>query len=190
MIIEILILICLYVYLMIPYPYSSSNPLDELNTGDLIFFSGKSMSESVIKLVTFYEFSHVGMIVKDDGETYIWEADIGQGRKEGPRLIKLLDKLEAWKKRGYLTMGVRKRLSSLGTSDIIPSIKEVFDWEMSFSPWIFSHEETSKGKIFCSSLVAKTLNDIGDDIGNPYYHTPATLSKIEGYSNMEYFEIR
>ena len=74
-----------------------SDVIREAQTGDLILFGGRSHCENLIKCVTRSPYSHVAMVVVENGVPFLWESDIGQRTKSGPRVIKLQDKLSLYK---------------------------------------------------------------------------------------------
>lgn len=98
--------------------------LENVKNGDLIFFSGSSPSENMIKWYTSSKFSHVAMCVIEDEQpknnnisksknVFIVEADIGQGSKKGVRIIPFLkkikrysgiDKIFGWRKMNIQTL--------------------------------------------------------------------------------------
>ena len=78
--------------------------LAEADTGDLIFFSGTSFGERSIKLYSRSVWTHVGIVFRDpDGDSssklFLAEADVGQRKKDGPRVILLSEKFEAFRRR-------------------------------------------------------------------------------------------
>jgi hypothetical protein len=178
-----LLLIILYIYQNPPTIKKANTPLDKLfeyaKTGDLVFLSGDTYAERIIRWLTSSPFSHVGMLLRSnvDNQLYIWEADIGQGFREGPRLMLLTDKFKRYK--GLKICGW-KRLTDYGvlqryaskrppTIDDVESILERYvnygmdTWMIS---WILSTDEGSwssreTGDVFCSELISLTMQDLG-----------------------------
>jgi len=55
-------------------PAEKKSETDLLQTGDLVFQDFDFGNSQAIKLISHSEYSHVGMIVKQNGETYVYEA--------------------------------------------------------------------------------------------------------------------
>lgn len=161
----------------------------KLDTGDLMFFSGNTIQEKMIKVVMSCPFSHVAMVVKDPNtrELYLWEADVGQKHKKGPRFIRLKDKLKLYK--GDRITAVMKLKCSPDhkprEENVMSIVKESVGKGMQdrLAGWIFSLYPDSRiykslcddNKVYCSELIADTLQKLalitGDDA--PCHYTPA-----------------
>jgi hypothetical protein len=81
--------------------------LDELQTGDLVLFSGRTLSARLVRLFTGSYWSHVGIVLRlpDGGEEpLLWEAtrastlaDIHSGgRFDGVQLVSLVEKVASY----------------------------------------------------------------------------------------------
>lgn len=135
------------------------------DNGDIIFFSGSTSSEKTIKFYTGCPFSHVSLLFKEDDIIYVWEADMGQGYKSGPRVMKLEDKFSRWK--GDRISALKKWLGKR------PSTKEILevigrhvkkDMDPNMVSWMFpkfSHLLREKNQVFCSELLAMSLIELG-----------------------------
>nr|WRK65419.1 putative permuted papain-like amidase enzyme [Marseillevirus futianmevirus] len=131
-----------------------------LKTGDVLLLSGKTFPERIICFLTDCEFSHCAMVVKKEGKIWLWEADIGQGKKEGPRLIELEQKLNRYK--GYRTAAVVRIDKELPVSDFLNAAEKHFDRPMDDAMFSYFFGRNKKDKsVFCSELVASTLKDSG-----------------------------
>jgi hypothetical protein len=179
--------------------------LKEANTGDLVFFSGTTLAERAIKIYTRSPFSHVGIIFKDVDEhgkqiPFLWEADIGQSQKDGPRVIKLSDKIERWK--GDRRIGFRKYKGDRPSKEVMMGIVSNYinlDMDSSMMSWLWSSYPSSKifqsnhdpKKVFCSELVAITLQTLGilSRSDHPTSYSPATFAKKFPTRKGEYEEL-
>lgn len=148
--------------------------LEQANNGDLIFLAGDSRGERACRWASGSAFSHSGLLFRENspsGESilYVWEADIGQGSRTGPRVMVLKNKLERYK--GFKILGW-KRLE--GPRPSTKKILEIVERHSTKSldsqmwPWIFENLGLSplnrwvkdKQKVFCSELLGITLQDL------------------------------
>jgi len=146
--------------------------LQKADTGDLIFLSGTRYAEKLIKRLTSSCYSHVGMVLKQDGKVWLWEADLGQHHKEGPRLILLSEKLERWsgvKVGGWLSLSPDKARPT--PEQVLPILyslvgkqmdRRMTKWLVAGRPqgWIYG-ELSDPDKVYCSELVALTMMEMG-----------------------------
>jgi hypothetical protein len=140
--------------------------LKEAETGDLILMSGDTRGERVCKWFSGSVYSHVGILIKEDTDIYIWESDLGQHAKDGPRIIKFTDKLKNYKGSPYLlwrplVCQSRPTIDTIMT--IVNRYKDAqFDNRMLswFFPFKFGEYFKDENKIFCSELVAITLQQL------------------------------
>ena len=201
---------------------SSEHLLHNATNGDVIFLSGNTYAEKSIRWHTSSCFSHMALIIREkdedlleaeketspDGLTaFVWEADIGQGYKKGPRVMRLRDKLKRWK---GSKVGMWKRYVSFET----PSSKEILEqatkmvdrtMDNSMVSWFFADYPNSslfnffkgKGKVYCSELVAETLQNIGimEKDHHPGWYSPESFAsdavklKRGVYSTPLYFKL-
>jgi hypothetical protein len=153
--------------------------LNEANNGDLLFFAGDTYGEKTIRWYTRSYFNHVAIVFRDiDWDAspptliaFIAEADLGQGYKEGVRVMRLADKLKRWKGE---KIGGFKRLMSVNrpsTNDILLTIEKYLAYGMdrSMMCWLFSSYPQSifykyfkpEKSFFCSEFVATILCKLG-----------------------------
>ncbi|ADB04178.1 peptidoglycan peptidase [Cannes 8 virus] len=131
-----------------------------LKTGDVLLLSGKTFPERIICFLTSCEFSHCAMVVKKDGKVWLWEADIGQGKKKGPRLIEFGQKLQRYK--GYRTAAIVRINEELPVSDFLKAAEKHFERPMDDVMFSYFFGRNKKDdSVFCSELVASTLRDSG-----------------------------
>ncbi len=166
-------------------------------TGDLLFLSGASFSEKAIKTWIGCPFSHVAMVVRDDdGTKYLMEADVGQGYREGPRMIPLSEKLHRWKGN---RVGFIRRLVNDGQRPSKESLLAILHpllsvpMDMSMLTWatadLFPHR-IGEG-MFCSELVALLMQGTGL-LGTdkpPWWYSPSFLldALADSYDSGYYF---
>lgn len=179
--------------------------LKDSKNGDLIFMAGDSRGEKICRWLSSSIYSHIGMIFREihpetnEDVVYIWESDLGQKTKDGPRVIKLIDKLQLYKGFNYLMW---RKLESIPpymsptTLDIMKIVDEYknckFDDKM--LTWLSSNyinclttSINRNDEFFCSELVAitlKKLNILCNDISSSYY-SPGIFDKeiIDGINN-------
>lgn len=166
---------------------SLENFLNEADNGDLILLAGTTRGERSCRWATGSIFSHVGFLFRETNPTakkdvvYIWEADVGQGSKDGPRVMALKDKLDRY--HGFKILGWKKLLGprpSLGRIlEVVPKYSDkTLDTQM--WPWVLSNSSALSNwskdtqKVFCSELVAATLQDLKilDTKVSPYGYSP------------------
>lgn len=141
-----------------------------LQTGDLVFQDFDFGNSQAIKLISHSDYSHVGMIVKQDGQTYVYEAVQPVG----------LCPFEDWKARnpkGEYLIRRLKNASEVLTESKIEALKSAMkpyigkDYDGLFA-W-------SDKRMYCSEVLWKiykkalnieagTLQQLGDlDLSNP-----------------------
>jgi uncharacterized protein YycO len=134
-----------------------TNPSNEINDGDIIFQTSKSSQSKAIQLATNSKYSHMGIVYKQNGKFFVYEAI--QPVKFTP--------LNDWINRGENGHYVIKRLKN-SEKELTPenlskmkSIGEKFqnkDYDLYF--------EWSNERIYCSELVWKIYKEaIGIEIG-------------------------
>lgn len=159
--------------------------LDTVDTFDLLFLSGRLEGENVIKVLTGSYYSHVSLLIREADIPYVWEADLGSGYRTGPRIMRLEDKLSRWKGdrygmvRRYFSTSQRPQLS-----DLINIVKDCTKLSMNtdMMSWLFSSMPdsyfykyfTRTDSVFCSELVADTLQKLGMmvKVRPPSYYSP------------------
>jgi hypothetical protein len=187
---------------------SKEDFLRDVNTGDLLFFSGTTFSEKSIKWCHGSRWNHCSIVLRDldrdrgEGEghdiPFIFESDVGQGYKDGPRVMRLEDKLKRWK--GDKILGWRRYMGGASPTEVKDKILEVatqfyregYSFDNTFYSWFLSGSTLFKlvkdpKKVFCSELVADTLQKAGILLADhpPCWYTPEYFfSKVESEKGM------
>lgn len=160
---------------------------DQLKTGDILLFSGKSGISEGIKFFTLSKWSHVGMVYKFEspldpkGSVFCWEsttlsnvkdADTGKLTR-GVQRVELSERLERCFAQGY-EISVRP-LSKALTDEMIQALN-LFRHDVSGLPYeknkielliaaydgIFGEsKEEDLSSLFCSELVAEAYQKMG-----------------------------
>jgi hypothetical protein len=149
--------------------------LEKADNGDLILLSGDSKGERTCRWAANCVFSHVGMVFREkdvktgESKLYIWEADVGQRSKPGPRIMVLDDKLSRYK--GFKIMGWTplmkgKRPSKESILKLVPKYhhKKIDNWMLVWllpNYSIFNNTKKDRKTVFCGELVADSLQDLG-----------------------------
>ena len=156
---------------------------DYLKTGDIVLFSGTNLASSVIKLFTSSPWSHVGLIVRRDGEPepLVWESlpsglckDVDSDSfRTGVQLVRLSERL------AHFTGPVAVRRLNCPLSDWQRCRLEILQMEvadrryerswlelaLAAFDWLTLNREDLT-TLFCSELVAETYQRISllDDV--------------------------
>jgi len=182
--------------------------LDNANNGDLIFMCGDTHFERSCRWITGSVYSHVGLLFREkdpltnDDILYIFDADMGQSYREGPRVMKLYDKLKRYHGYPYIMWRKLECNDEIGecnipsTQQILDIVKHVkdYDFDNNMLTWFVSNNNficrtlyslvKNHNKIFCSELIAYTLQQLNilNNDKKPSWYSPATFSKniIEG----------
>lgn len=155
--------------------------LKECDNGDIILMCGNTRGERGCRWVTNCKFSHVAIVFRETNENgesvpYIWESDLGCKSKDGPRIMRLDDKLRNY--HGYKNLSWRKLKCDAGTpvsrpttQDIMNIVGEMRDYKFDIRmlKWFtssgllkpFHHLFYDETKKFCSELVAETFQKLG-----------------------------
>ncbi len=153
---------------------------DELNTGDIVLFSGKGNISAGIKWATFSRWSHVGMVLKLPEYDFLalWESttlsgiadlDTGMPRK-GVQLVPLSERVANYqgdiairqlvgvvfdREEIEILMKLRREVSGRPyEQNMIELIKSAYD-----GPFGKNQEDLSS--LFCSELVAEAYQSLG-----------------------------
>lgn len=158
--------------------------ISSLKTGDLIFFCGKTFGEKVFRYLGGFTFTHVGIIV----ESYIFELDLGQGYKEGVRLIPIRDKIERYK--GYDVVAVKRCEKQISEDSILELIPKYMNFEFDYMMTSYVFGDDGK-RILCSNFIARLLHELGLlSLGKKYSsYSPEDLLNLKEYSEPEYYLI-
>lgn len=157
-----------------------------LDSGDLVFFAGATQGENFCKFISDCPFSHVGLILVENGKRYIWDADIGQGKREGPRVQLLEEKMRRYK--GHKIIGVRKLIGGELPLEKVKSIVNrytAYEFNNTMFSWLLSNfpilsKMISGKRVFCSELIALTLQELGvmSKTKIPAWFTPGNLLRM------------
>jgi hypothetical protein len=119
----------------------------ELQSGDLVFQISKSNQSQAIQDATNCSYSHVGIVYRNDEETYVFEA------VEPVRIIPW----DTWRKRGQGEHVVVKRMKdrSALTPDALRKMQAIGE------PWLGKHYDLqfmwSDEQLYCSEVVWKVF---------------------------------
>lgn len=147
----------------------------QLNTGDLVLFSGTTFSSRIVQLFTFSRWSHIGVIVRlpeHDNKPLLWELtrasklpDIHYGASlgDGVQLVSLDDKLSSY----VGDVAIRRLRGGCDEAKRLVLLRELLaDWQAkpyrniiqkNLSAWWRGEEATtiSQQGGFCSEFVAE-----------------------------------
>ena len=121
------------------------------------------------------------MALREGPQVYLWEADMGQYYKKGPRVIPLDVKVALWKSVPHLIWKRSwKPVSNGCLLEIIVRLKDQ-ELDMDFSRWLLGTPSTKR--VYCSELIAQTLESLGRSVT---VHSPKDFLTIEGYGLPSY----
>ena len=150
---------------------------DRLQTGDLVFFSGKSHSSTLVKLSTSSHWSHVAMVYRDGDRVLLWEAatlrnipDYDSGKVvRGVRLACLSDYLNQYD--GDIAV---RHLDVERTDEMLqafavfreqvrgrPYEKDLLEKVLAACDFLWCENVEDLSSFFCSELVAETYQRMG-----------------------------
>lgn len=177
-----------------------------LKTGDIVLFSGRGFVSWLIRLITWSEWSHVGMVIRGHllGQDMVlcWEsttrssvADANTGkRRDGVQLIPLRSRVCTYKGR----IGVRQlktRLTIGGERKLVWFYQRVKNrpyegrwWEPLKAALPARNKRKQLDQLFCSEMVAEALMVVGRlPDGDAYLpsneYTPADFAGRSGMIN-------
>jgi hypothetical protein len=185
-----------------------SDFMKNADNGDLILMSGNTRGERVCRYFTDSIFSHVGLLFREihpvTGEDilYIWDSDLGQKTKDGPRILPLKDKLSryhgyhflSWRRLNFsakdLNCSTKDRPTTENILKIVEKYKD-YDFDEKMLTWwtsggflsLFNGLFENKDKLFCSQLIALTLQSEGilNKDKKPAWYSPGSFTnEIEG----------
>lgn len=143
--------------LLIIIACKETESVKEFQNGDIIFQTSTSSQSKAIQLATKSKYSHMGIIYKQNGKYYVYEA---------VQPVKLTP-LDSWIKRGEDEHFVVKRLKNaekLLTPKILQKMKQIGEKYKDKSYDLYF--EWSDSRIYCSELVWKIYKQaIGVEIG-------------------------
>ena len=157
-----------------------NNIRNELNTGDIVLFSGKGAVSNIIKLFSASKWSHVGMVVKvaDMDLVLVWESttlstvkdEIDGTFKKGVQTVSLSSRIDTYdgdiavrKFEGTITPEMTRELTAV-RKEFKDKPYEESNWELANSLLDFdilpaNAEDFSS--LFCSELVGEALSRMG-----------------------------
>lgn len=160
-----------------------------VKNGDLLFFRGLSWSEKTIQTYTLCRYNHVAMVVIDQGSRYLWEADVGEAYRQGPRLVPLETKLAKWG--GTKEVAIRRIDKEVDKRQILDFARGRLDtaFDRSMLRWLFAWWPRKEECYFCSELIAETLITLGilDPRRRASSYSPRDLAygPIRGYLDLQ-----
>lgn len=149
---------------------------DDLETGDIVLFSGKGLFSSIIKLVGCTKWSHVGIVIKfaDLDLILVWESTslskvkdaIDGVCKSGVQTVLLSERIDSYKGdisvrhlHGTIPIGAIRNLKDLRArlknKPYEKDLSELAGSALDFGPFDIENEDFSS--VFCSELVAEAL---------------------------------
>lgn len=176
---------------------------NELNTGDIVLFSGRDPISTVIKWATRSKWSHVGMVIRSQelDMVLLWESMLigaikdvqSHTVKQGVQLVALSERIKSYSG----IVGTRRLEDVDMTPDRIKDLA-VFRAEIKDRPYeedkielmksaydgSFGNNEEDLSSLFCSEMVAEAYQRMGlltDNTPSNEY-TPADFSN---YLNLE-----
>ena len=160
-----------------------------VKTGDLLFFRGLSWVEKTIQSYTTCRYNHVAMVVVDRGTRFLWEADVGENYRQGPRLIPLELKLSKW--RGTGEVALRPIIEELPIGQVLDIAKGKLDkaFDKSMLRWLLEWWPREEECYFCSELIAETLVGVGllekGKRTSSYSPKDLAFGRIKGYDQLK-----
>jgi len=175
---------------------SLKNFLEKADNGDIILMAGNTRGERACRWASSSIFSHCGMLFREkhpetkEDILYVWEADIGQGSKKGPRIMPVKDKLQRY--RGFKILGWKPldALKRPGLDRILQIVKKHSKKSLDSQmwPWVWgklgsltlSRWSKDPQRVFCSELLAMTLQDLEMIPKNrsPYLYSPQDFHRM------------
>jgi len=174
---------------------NAENIFTHISNGDLIFFCGDTKGERTCRWCTGSMFSHVAMLFREinidthEDVVYVWEADVGQHSKRGPRVMKLADKLKKYHGfpyfmwRNLVVVDNSKRPTTENILRVVDEYKN-YEFDDSMMSWWISNfpqlNNSAKNTVFCSELIALTLKskhiNMMDDTHIAAWYSPGTFT--------------
>ena len=144
------------------YRYERKN----INTGDILLFSGKGLFSSLIRLATFSKISHVGIAYVIGGDIYCWESTSLSKGKKGVQISLLSNRVQSYNGKIWVRH-LQCKHTPLFYSGLRELRRELKDkpyerniWELigSAMPW---RNKSNLKSVFCSELVAEAYKRMG-----------------------------
>jgi hypothetical protein len=150
---------------------------DQLNTGDIVLFSGRSPLARLGQCVSQTKWIHIGMVLRCDWGVFLWESDLFGHLKDlqsgkirgGVRMVALSDRVkrydgEAWVR--PLKVGTTP-LNLQALSDLIEEVRgcsyERHYIQLIKAYWggLVGQNTEDLSSLFCSELVAEAYQRMG-----------------------------
>jgi len=140
--------------------YEEIRPL--LQTGDKVLFAGKGMVSLVIRVVSRGPYSHIGMIVKQNGRVFVVESTSLRKGVKGVQLSLLSTRLAAYNGRVWIRRLYGSDLSVFHVDTLTKTFLgehrgkkyERSLWQLALSA-LPGRNRTDLSSLFCSELVAE-----------------------------------
>jgi hypothetical protein len=176
----------------------------DLNTGDIVLFSGKGTVSNVIKWFTKSRWSHVGMVIRslELDMLLLWESttlskikDIHSGvAKQGVQLVALSERMASYEG----SIGIRQLEdycpTPRATENLLKLRAELKDrpyeqsklelFKSAYDGPFGSNQAEDLSSIFCSEMVAEAYQRMGL-ISNNYLSNEFTPADFAGYLNLQ-----
>ncbi len=185
-----------------------TNIRDELDTGDLVFFSSDDYYSRCIRKLGNCIFSHVGFVIKLDGIIFILECDLDASydfllKKElnkGVHLIQLDEKIHDYEgiifgykklEKGNFSIDKLKKIMN-ETKYIDFNTDHLNLWGTVFKNDTYSNLLKKNNKMFCSEYMAfllKEFNVIKDTYLNSHYSIKDFADDFDTNSGYKYSSI-
>jgi len=174
--------------------------------GAVVLLSGDTHGERTCRWCTGTMFSHVGVLfwekhpVTGEDILYVFDCDLGQGTKEGVRVMPLRDKLHRYKGmrvgaiKNLIVHPSKKRPTREDFVGLFPKYTPI-EFDNKIATWWFANWNSiynlvkNPGQMFCSELVASVYQDLcilQKDRVPAWYHPGdfhrSRLNYEEGYS--------
>lgn len=187
--------------------YSYQQVYPDIDTGDLVLFSGKGGESTLVRLLSNSRWSHIGMAVRlvDRNDLLLWESAPSEDLTElahvhapgGVRLVPLRERLRHYV--GHVAvrhLRVHRRSEMLSAfhafrEEVTGRPYEQDRWELFKAPYdgpFGANREESLSSVFCSELVAAAYQRMGllppDPPSNEYipadFASEAGLTLLKG----------
>ncbi|HEX9022340.1 MAG TPA: hypothetical protein VF799_00720 [Geobacteraceae bacterium] len=158
---------------------------DALMTGDLVIFQGLGWDSDVIMIVEMSRWTHVGMVVREEGVAYplLWESFpftfvddvILHRRKSGARLVSLDERLAVGTEKKLFSRVAVRHLHVQRTPEIMAALHDFIAGRFHYLPYpgawkilfdylrgkIFREKKKRADEVQCAELVAETYKRMG-----------------------------
>lgn len=169
------------------------NVLPKLKTGDLLFVNYRSKHGRIIRIATKTFWSHIGMVIVIDDDTYVIEVADYSEEYEGLCLIPIADWLDINSSRYCGYSPIDKSIPADSIQVILEEYKgttldmDLFNWAQTLG-WKENRYVTKKS-YFCSEFIALLMQKLGllSCEKDPACYSPERLMGLRGYGNLDVF---